>query len=65
MTSIVPLAQQLGESPALAAVREQVERLLHRQAEGARRLAPILILGETGTGTFWLEKAEAALREVG
>ena len=45
-----PLGQLLGESPALAAVREQVERLLRRQAEGARRLAPILILGETGTG---------------
>jgi DNA-binding NtrC family response regulator/tetratricopeptide (TPR) repeat protein len=45
-----PLAQLLGESPAIAAVREQVERLLRRQAEGARRLAPILVLGETGTG---------------
>src|SRR5262249_33018561 len=30
--------------------REQVVRLLRRQAEGARRLAPILILGETGAG---------------
>jgi DNA-binding NtrC family response regulator/tetratricopeptide (TPR) repeat protein len=44
------ITQLLGESPAVAAVREQVGRLLRRQAEGARRLAPILILGETGTG---------------
>ena len=45
-----PLGDLLGRSPAITAVREQVERLLRRQAEGARRLAPILILGETGTG---------------
>jgi DNA-binding NtrC family response regulator/tetratricopeptide (TPR) repeat protein len=45
-----PLAHLLGESPAIVAVREQVLRLIHRQAEGARRLAPILLLGETGTG---------------
>ncbi|HSD26509.1 MAG TPA: sigma 54-interacting transcriptional regulator [Vicinamibacteria bacterium] len=50
MSSITPLAQLLGESPAIAAVRAQVGRPLRRQAEGARRLAPILILGETGTG---------------
>jgi DNA-binding NtrC family response regulator/tetratricopeptide (TPR) repeat protein len=46
----VPLDQFRGESPAVSAVREQVTRLLQRQGEGARRLAPILILGETGTG---------------
>jgi DNA-binding NtrC family response regulator/tetratricopeptide (TPR) repeat protein len=40
----------LGESPRIAALRDQVERVLRRQAESARRLAPILILGETGTG---------------
>jgi DNA-binding NtrC family response regulator/tetratricopeptide (TPR) repeat protein len=46
----VPLEQLLGESPAIVAVREQVRRLLGRQSGGARRPAPILILGETGTG---------------
>jgi DNA-binding NtrC family response regulator len=39
----------VGESPAVAAVREQVARLLARQA-GSRPLPPILIQGETGTG---------------
>ena len=48
--SQLPLPQLLGESQAIAGVREQVVRLLRRQSEGARRLAPILILGETGTG---------------
>jgi DNA-binding NtrC family response regulator/tetratricopeptide (TPR) repeat protein len=44
------LEQLLGASPEIVALREQVVRLLRRQAEGARRLAPVLILGETGTG---------------
>src|SRR4249920_3495445 len=44
------LASLLGESPGIAAVREQVFRLLRHQGESARRLPPILILGETGTG---------------
>ncbi len=47
---MVPVAQLLGDSPAIARLREQVSRLLQRQAESARRRAPILILGETGTG---------------
>jgi transcriptional regulator with GAF, ATPase, and Fis domain len=38
----------LGQSPALAAVREQVKGLLQRVASG--RLPAILIEGETGTG---------------
>src|SRR6266498_1964046 len=38
-----------GESPRIVAIRAQVGQLLARQA-GARRLPPILILGETGTG---------------
>jgi transcriptional regulator with AAA-type ATPase domain/tetratricopeptide (TPR) repeat protein len=39
----------LGESPRMAALRADVERLLARW-HGAGRLPPILILGETGTG---------------
>ena len=38
-----------GESPRIVAIRAQVGHLLARQT-GARRLAPILVLGETGTG---------------
>ena len=45
-----PISDLFGESPGMAAIREQVGRLLERQAGGARRLPPILILGETGTG---------------
>ena len=41
-------ADLLGQSPALAAVREQVKGLLQRVAFG--RLPAILIEGETGTG---------------
>ena len=43
------LADLVGESPGISAVRAQVRRLLlHQKAAG--RLPPILILGETGTG---------------
>ncbi len=44
-----PLTQILGASPRIVAVREQVARLLVRQPE-SRRLPPVLIQGETGTG---------------
>jgi DNA-binding NtrC family response regulator/tetratricopeptide (TPR) repeat protein len=44
------LTELVGRSPRLAALREQVVRVLGRQAETARRSPPILILGETGTG---------------
>ena len=38
-----------GGSARIAAIRAQVDQLLGRQAR-ARRVPPILILGETGTG---------------
>lgn len=44
------LGELLGESPRIAALREQVGRVLARQTEGARRQPPVLVLGETGTG---------------
>jgi transcriptional regulator with PAS, ATPase and Fis domain len=44
------LDQLLGASPELAAVRDQLSRLLGRQAAPQRRLPPVLIQGETGTG---------------
>ncbi len=40
----------LGTSPALSAVRDELSRLLTRPATASRRLPPILIQGETGTG---------------
>ena len=46
---IDPLAELIGESPGIEALREKVGRLLHHQPE-ARRFPPILIHGETGTG---------------
>src|SRR5262245_13280285 len=47
----------IGESAPLAAVRAQVERLLQRHAGAARRLPPLLILGETGAGKGLLARA--------
>src|SRR6266850_4006605 len=53
---MAPLAQLIGDSPGLVAVRKQVEHLLQRQSE-TRRLPPVLILGETGTGKGVLARA--------
>ena len=44
-----PLAELLGESPVIGALREKLRRLLEGKPAG-RRLPPILIQGETGTG---------------
>jgi DNA-binding NtrC family response regulator/tetratricopeptide (TPR) repeat protein len=46
----------IGESPGLVAVRTQVRQFLQRQS-GSRRLPPVLILGETGTGKGLLARA--------
>ena len=43
------LAELLGESPGIEAIRDRIKRLLARQQD-ARRLPPVLIEGETGTG---------------
>ena len=54
----MPVASRiLGESPAIAAVREQAERLVRSTATPARRPPPVLILGETGTGKGLLADA--------
>src|ERR1700687_322475 len=50
------IADLLGESPGIVAVREQITRLLQRHS-GARQLPPILIQGETGTGKGLLARA--------
>jgi transcriptional regulator with AAA-type ATPase domain/tetratricopeptide (TPR) repeat protein len=51
-----PLAELLGESPGIIAVRETVNRLVQRHPEG-RRLPPILIQGATGAGKGLLARA--------
>ena len=51
-----PLAELIGDSPGIEAVREQTGRLLHRQGD-SRRLPPLLIYGETGTGKGLLARA--------
>lgn len=51
-----PLDALLGESAAVAGVRDTVRSLLARLAR-ARRAPPILILGETGTGKGLLAQA--------
>ena len=49
MAAVTPLTELLGESPGIQALRDTVGRLLTHRAEG-RRLPPLLIQGETGTG---------------
>jgi len=51
-----PLAELIGTCPGIVAVREQVGRLLQRQSD-SRRLPPILVQGETGTGKGLLARA--------
>src|SRR5215468_11268068 len=46
-----------GKHPKIAAIRDQLDRLLRHQTDAARRLPPILIEGETGTGKGLLAAA--------
>jgi transcriptional regulator with PAS, ATPase and Fis domain len=52
---VLHLDELLGSSPGIVALRDTVSRLLGRP--GARRLPPILILGETGSGKGLLARA--------
>jgi transcriptional regulator with PAS, ATPase and Fis domain len=54
MTS--PLAALHGESDRIRAIRAQVAQVLTRQA-GGRRLPPVMIMGETGTGKGLLARS--------
>src|SRR5258706_6114498 len=49
MRRVKHLADLIGDSPSIEAIRERVARLLQRQGD-LRRLPPVLIDGETGTG---------------
>ncbi len=53
---MTPLAEVLGESAAIQAVRTTVGRVLAHGVEG-RRFPALLILGETGTGKGQLARA--------
>src|SRR5713226_2277758 len=50
------LNELIGDSPGLVVVRRQVEQLLRLHSQ-TRRLPPVLILGETGTGKGLLARA--------
>ena len=50
------LGELIGESPGIEAIRGKIGRLLERQQD-LRRLPPILIEGETGTGKGLLAQA--------
>src|SRR5262245_14205037 len=56
IAAVTPLAEVLGESAAIQAVRATVGRVLGHGVEG-RRLPALLILGETGTGKGQLARA--------
>src|SRR3989442_9066015 len=60
------LTQLIGDSPGVTSVRTQAEQLLRRHSQ-TRRLPPVLILGETGTGKGLLARAihEAGPRATG
>ncbi len=56
MLPAMVLAELIGESHGIAAVRAQVARLVGRGAE-AGRLPPVLLQGETGTGKGLVARA--------
>jgi DNA-binding NtrC family response regulator/tetratricopeptide (TPR) repeat protein len=49
MPDMKALSDLIGDSPGIRGVRETISRLLARQQD-ARRVPPILVQGETGTG---------------
>src|SRR5262249_37102391 len=54
--TMTPLAELIGRSPGISAVRLTAERLLERRSDRGR-LPPVLIQGETGVGKGLLARA--------
>ncbi len=54
--AVTPMAELVGESPGIMAIREQIARLVAR-ASDVRRLPPVLIQGETGSGKGLVARA--------
>ncbi len=53
---VSPLLEIIGESHPIAALKEEIGRLFARRS-ASRRVPPVLILGETGTGKGLLARA--------
>src|SRR5687768_10430022 len=51
-----PLAKVIGQSPGMVAIRAQIYRLVSLVAT-ARRIPPVLLRGETGTGKGLLARS--------
>ena len=54
--AVTSMAELVGESPGIMAIREQIARLVAR-ASDVRRLPPVLIQGETGSGKGLVARA--------
>jgi DNA-binding NtrC family response regulator/tetratricopeptide (TPR) repeat protein len=54
--AMTAMAELVGDSPGILAVREQIARLVARASE-VRRLPPVLIQGETGSGKGLVARA--------
>jgi DNA-binding NtrC family response regulator/tetratricopeptide (TPR) repeat protein len=54
--AVTLMAELVGESPGILAVRERIARLIAR-ASDVRRLPPVLIQGETGSGKGLVARA--------
>ena len=58
------LSDVIGESPGITAIRDTIGRLLRRHS-GTRRLPPVLIQAETGTGEWLVARGLQAKAELG
>src|SRR5262249_43790990 len=55
-TAVTLIPELVGESPGILAIRERIARLVARASAG-RRLPPVLIQGETGSGKGLVARA--------
>ena len=61
---MILMPELVGESPGIVAIRERIARLVAR-ASDVRRLPPVLIQGETGSGKGLLARAFTGRARVG